>query len=127
MRNTSSPPPPSPNNGAGLSGTPIIGGGGGASAEATPKTESRNDPKLQEATREWEAFFVGYLLKQMRKTAGDGDGLFALSEGEKMFRDMLDDETAQSLSKRGGLGLADMMNRELGAAHARENREQGKS
>ncbi len=88
-----------------------MGGGTGGGGHA--------DPKLQEATREWEAFFVGYLLKQMRKTAGDGGGLFKPSEGEKMFRDMLDDETARSLSKTGGLGLADMLNRELGAAHAR--------
>jgi len=90
------------------------GGGGGI------------DPKLREATREWEAFFVGYLLKQMRKTAGEGGGLFTPSEGEKMFRDMLDDETARSLSKTDGLGLADMLNRELAPAHALAGAQEGK-
>ena len=100
-----------------LNSRTAAGGGGGA-----PKA----DPKLQEATREWEAFFVGYLLKQMRKTAGNEGGLFAPSEGEKMFRDMLDDETARSLSKTGGLGLADMLNQELGSAHARQPAEDRK-
>ena len=71
-----------------------------------------DDPKLREATRQWEAFFVGYLLKQMRKTTGESDNKdnpFAPSDGEKTFRDMLDDETAQSLSKTRGLGLADLL------------------
>ena len=83
-----------------------------AAPRAARPSAAPEDPKLREATRQWEAFFVGHLLKQMRKTTGETDNKdnpFAPSEGEKTFRDMLDDETAQNLSKTRGLGLADLL------------------
>ena len=98
--------------GEGSPAPPLLGAGGGTA----------EDKKLREATQEWEAFFVGYLLKQMRKTAGEGGGLFAPSEGEKMFRDMLDDETARALGKTGRMGLADLLYNELAPASAREKK-----
>jgi flagellar protein FlgJ len=64
--------------------------------------------KLRDATEQFEAFFVGYLLKQMRKTGGDG-GFLAPSESEKMFRDMMDDETARSIGKTRQFGIADLL------------------
>jgi len=57
----------------------------------------------------------------MRKTTGESDNKdnpFAPSEGEKTFRDMLDDETAQSLSKTRGLGLADLLYNQMRPAAA---------
>jgi flagellar protein FlgJ len=65
--------------------------------------------KLRDATEQFEAFFVGYLLKQMRKTGGDDGGFLAPSESEKMFRDMMDDETARSIGKTRQFGIADLL------------------
>ena len=52
------------------------------------------------------------LLKEMRKTVPEGE-LGDNSFAGKMYRDMLDDEYASSLSKNAGFGLADMAYLEL--------------
>lgn len=93
-----------------------------AAAPAAPKPV-KPDPKLVEATRQFEAFFVGYLMKEMRKggVSAEGSGILAPSNGEKMFRDMLDDENAKHMSQTGQLGLADLMIGQLTAAEARKN------
>ena len=67
------------------------------------------DAKLRDATQQFEAFFAGHLLKQMRKGVGEGGGLFKPSPGEKMFRDMMDDETARSIGKTRQFGIADLL------------------
>lgn len=60
---------------------------------------------LREASQEFEAYFVGVLLKQMRKTVIDS-GLIEKSEARKQFESMLDDEYAKRLAKSEGFGIA---------------------
>ncbi len=72
--------------------------------------------KLRDATQQFEAFFVAYLMKQMRKGVGEGQGILAPSEGEKVFRDMMDDETARSASATGQMGIADLLYNQLAPA-----------
>jgi flagellar protein FlgJ len=90
------------------SATPTAAG----TAVTTPNAAQR---KLKDAAQQFESFFVGYLLKEMRKGSASDEkgGLFTPSEGEKVFRDMMDDETARSISKTGQLGMADLLYKEL--------------
>jgi flagellar protein FlgJ len=69
--------------------------------------------RLREATQQFEAFFVGYLLKQMRKGVDERGGVLPPSEGEKIFRDMMDDEVARAVSVTSRMGIADLLYSEL--------------
>ncbi|HKQ14695.1 MAG TPA: flagellar assembly peptidoglycan hydrolase FlgJ [Steroidobacteraceae bacterium] len=74
---------------------------------------------LKEAARQFESLFTQMLLKSMReanKSFGE-DSLFGSDQGE-MYQDMFDDQIAMQLSKGKGLGLADMLVRQLQSAPA---------
>ena len=74
--------------------------------------ESVGDNELENACRDFEALFLGYMMKEMRKTVPD-DGLFSGGRAEQMYTAMLDDETAKSITRHNGLGLAPMLYRQL--------------
>ncbi len=65
---------------------------------------------LKAAAQQFEALFLNTLLKSMRD-ASAGEGLFD-SEQTKLYTSMLDQQFAQTLSKR-GIGLAEMMVQQL--------------
>ena len=80
----------------------------------------KNDAKgqaptaLKEAARQFESLFTQMLLKSMReanKSFGE-DSLFGSDQGA-MYQDMFDDQIAMQMSKGKGLGLADMLVRQL--------------
>lgn len=64
----------------------------------------KDEEGLREAAREFESYFIGVMLKQMRKSVIDG-GLIEKSEARKQFESMLDDEYAKEMSKGDGIGL----------------------
>jgi peptidoglycan hydrolase FlgJ len=75
-----------------------------------PMSEAaRQREKLKKATQDFEAVFVGMMLKQMRKSMTGGNALFGNSSDSKLYQDMSDDATAQQLSKTGGFGLAKLL------------------
>ena len=80
----------------------------------------KNDAKaqaptaLREAARQFESLFTQMLLKSMReanKSFGE-DSLFGSDQAD-MYQDMFDDQIAMQMSKGKGLGLADMLVRQL--------------
>lgn len=85
-----------------------------AKLEAAMK--KRDDEGLRNVSQEFEAYFVGVLLKQMRKTVVDG-GLIQKSEARKQFESMLDDEYAKKISGDGGIGLGDAIYEALKIAY----------
>jgi flagellar protein FlgJ len=68
---------------------------------------------LKAAARQFEAVFMNMLMKSMRE-ATPQDGMFD-SEQTKMYTSMLDQQLTQNLASR-GVGLADMMVRQLSTA-----------
>jgi flagellar protein FlgJ len=71
-----------------------------------------NDPKtLREVARQFESIFTKMMLKSMRE-ASFGDSLLG-SDQVEMYQGMMDDQLALSLSQGKGLGLADMLVRQL--------------
>lgn len=66
---------------------------------------------IREVAQQFEALFMQMMLKSMRE-ASMGDGLFD-SDQSNMYRDMFDSQIALQLSKQRGLGLADMLERQL--------------
>lgn len=69
-------------------------------------------PQLKKAIQGFEAFFLGQILKDMRKTVPEG-GLFGNSPEEGMMRDLLDEEWATQLAQGRGIGLAQVLYRQL--------------
>ena len=81
--------------------------------KAIPKTKGvSEDTKLREAANEFEAIFIQQMLKSMRKTSLDSN-LLPKSEGEKIFRSMLDEQYAKLSAKSGSLGLGHMIYQQL--------------
>ena len=71
-----------------------------------------DDIRLREASNEFEAIFIQQMLKTMRKTSLESD-FIKKSEGEKIFRSMLDDQYAILSAKSGRLGLGEMIFQQL--------------
>lgn len=79
---------------------------GGVERLAGRASSAQDIQTLREAALQFESLFTQMMLQSMRATEF-GDDLTGSSGG--MYRDMLDQEVAKSISKAGGLGLADMM------------------
>ena len=77
----------------------------GAAAPANPAAP---DPKLLQAAKDFESIFVRQMLKGLEKTTAAGAGTSA-SAGEKTYGSMIVDTLSDSISKAGGLGLADVI------------------
>ena len=75
------------------------------------------DEKLRIAAQQFESFLIQTLIRQMRDTVPEG-GLLPKSSGEKMFREIMDDQLAEDLSGRMGLGLTEAIVRQLSPALA---------
>lgn len=80
---------------------------------ASLKAKAQQDPRgtLKTVARQFESQFIQMMLSSMRD-ATPGDPLFDNSQ-TKMFREMFDKEVAQKLSAGPGIGLADMIERQL--------------
>lgn len=80
-----------------------------AQAKKTP------DQALKAAAQQFEAVFLNMMLKSMRESTPQ-DGMFD-SEQTRLFTGMLDQQLAQTMASR-GVGLADMMVKQLRAQNA---------
>jgi flagellar protein FlgJ len=76
-----------------------------------------NRAKLKSAAQAFEAVFLRQMIGSMRQ-ASLGDGMFD-NEGTEQFQDMADSKTADSMSQKGVLHLADMLVKQLGPIAAK--------
>jgi flagellar protein FlgJ len=68
--------------------------------------------KLREAAQEFEAVFIKMLLSQMRATVPN-DGFLGESSQGSFLQEQLFDELSRSASKAGGIGLAEIIYKDL--------------
>ncbi len=82
------------------------------------KTQARDDRRaaVDEVSRQFESLFVQMMLKSMRQ-AGFGGGMLDNSNSE-FYRDMYDQQLAVEMSRQRGIGLADVISRQLGGEGA---------
>jgi flagellar protein FlgJ len=74
----------------------------------------RNDPAvIREVAGQFEALFVQTLMKNMRNAAL-AEPIFGESEQLDMYQDMMDQQLSVEMSSGRGIGLADMLVRQLG-------------
>lgn len=75
--------------------------------------QNQNDNQtLRQVAAQFESLFVTMMLKSMRQ-ASLGEGIFD-SNQSKMYQDMSDQQLASDMSMNGGLGLQDVIMRQLG-------------
>ena len=82
-------------------------------ALARLKGEAARDPSkaVRQTSEQFEAYFIQQMMKTMRESIEKSD----LVEGGNidMYQDMMDKEISLQMVKRGGMGLADMMERQM--------------
>lgn len=97
---------------------------GKVSAAKDDSAEQRG-AEVKKVARDFEALFVGLMLKSMRATVGN-DSLTGGGRGEEIYRSLLDQEYANAMVQGNGLGLARMIEEQLerqsGHAEAKDNR-----
>ncbi len=69
--------------------------------------------EVKKACQSFEGYFMQMMFRSMRSTLTESDGLFKKSQAEKMFTEMLDEEYAKKSAETGGIGLADMMQKQI--------------
>jgi peptidoglycan hydrolase FlgJ len=69
----------------------------------------RQRDKLKKATQDFEAIFVGMMLKEMRKTMTSDNPLFGKSSESKYYQEMMDDAVAHQISRTGQFGLGSLL------------------
>lgn len=75
---------------------------------------------LMDACREFEAYFLNTMLKQMRATVPDG-GLTEKSMARDIFESMYDEQLSIEMAKGQGIGLAKDLYRQLARPYTAAN------
>jgi flagellar protein FlgJ len=84
---------------------------------ATAKTDET--AAIKQAAQQFESVFMGMLMQSMRKANASFEADNPLnSQATEFFRDMHDSQMSAELSKKGALGLADMMVQQLAPQHS---------
>lgn len=88
-----------------------------AAAEAT----IADMPKIEQAAQEFEAVFLGEMLKPMFEEVNEPDPLFGGGRGEQVFNGMLVQQYGKIMAERGGVGLADHVKAALVEIQGKQN------
>jgi flagellar protein FlgJ len=83
--------------------------------QASGASSGLSEQQLKQAhkvSQDFEALFVGLMMKSMRATVGN-DKLTGGGHGEEVYRSMLDQEYAAAAAKRNSLGLAPMIEKDI--------------
>jgi peptidoglycan hydrolase FlgJ len=81
-------------------------------AKSGQVSSNQSQGKIREAADQFEAMFLAQVLNSM--TSGlEVDGLFGGGPAENIYRSMMNDQYAKSISRQGGVGIADVVYREM--------------
>lgn len=72
----------------------------------------KDQRRLKEVCQDFEAVLLNMMLQTMRKTVPKSD-LFGQDRGKEIFESLLDEEVTKNMAKAGGIGLADMLYKQL--------------
>jgi Rod binding domain-containing protein len=83
---------------------------------ATPLPQAKfappENPEMRKAAQEFEAVFINELLSHMDQGLST-DGPFSGGQAEGIYRGMFDEAVGKELAKRGGIGIAENVYREM--------------
>ncbi len=70
------------------------------------------EQKLRDVSDMYEKHFLREMMKAMRSTVHEG-GVVKANQAEKIFKEQLDDQYVEKWGSRGGIGLSDMIYKQL--------------
>lgn len=73
----------------------------------------KDDKKIKEACEQVETYMLTSIFKQMKESTKMGEELVPKGDYEEMFEDQLIEKQCESMVKAGGIGLADMMYKQM--------------
>ena len=79
------------------------------SSEISPEEREQ----VKKLAGDFESIFLNLVFKTMRDTVPEDGGVLDSSNGEKIFRSMLDNEYAKNMAEQNSTGLGDMIARDL--------------
>jgi len=82
--------------------------------QAVASTHSGPATGLQHAAEQFEAMFVAQMLRSVRESASEDEDDDA--GANSTFLEMAEEQLAQAMAARGGMGIATMVETELGKA-----------
>jgi flagellar protein FlgJ len=81
--------------------------------EDLSKLSEDEKQKIKKLAQDFEGIFLDLIFKKMRESVPEGGGLAESSNGEKIFRGMLDSEYAKEMSKQEMTGISKMIEKEI--------------
>ena len=90
-------------------------------ALAQLKGEAAHDPAkaVRKTAEQFESYFLQQMMKEMRATIEKSD--MVESNAMDTYQDMMDKEVAQQMVRRGGIGLANMLEKQMVQQQAQAN------
>ena len=82
------------------------------SDSVTTSAQTKKEQELRDACKGFEAMFLNIMYKEMRNTVPE-NSLFGDSNADKILQDMRDTEMVNQMAKAGGVGLADVLYKQL--------------
>ncbi len=79
-----------------------------ASSMKNVNNKKNNDKALKKACKDFESFFINYMLKEMRKTVPKYD-IIPETNAKKIFDSMFYEKISDRLADKGGIGIANMI------------------
>ena len=89
----------------------------GVSNKTVYEVSAEKRTKLKRACRDFEALFIGDMLKQMRKSVPKA-GLLDSSPAMDIYRSMMDQKIAEKVANERGLGIGEMLFKQLAGYEA---------
>ena len=81
-------------------------------AAKSPQDRQKEQAKLREACRMFEAMFLGVLWKEMRRTVPKG-GIMHGGFAEEMFTSLRDEAVSEASARSGSMGIASLLENQL--------------
>lgn len=78
----------------------------------TDQKTAANDKKLKAVCKDMESVFLNMMMTTMRATVPK-DSLLGESNEDNIMKSMLDSEMSKNMAQAGGIGLADLLYRQL--------------
>ena len=75
-----------------------------SNAKAGQNRDEQNNADLEKASGQFESLLLNFMIREMRATIPES-GLFPPSMAQDMFTSMLDEQYADVMAERGGIGL----------------------
>ncbi len=82
---------------------------------------SKDDEQLKKACKGFESYFIQTMYKEMRKTTMSDSSFMPKGQAEQMFQDMLDEENSKNATEGGGIGLAQMLYKQMSKSNTAVN------